>query len=141
MGMPPEKTSGGNKHLLIGAVITFVLLAGWYAYPWFNEYLELRPDRGDFQGNSELLARIQQVALPVNAAGTRSADWAQWRGPRRNGVADGKDLIESWPPSGPPVLGASSRLRLRPVRRSSCSPCAGWPSWSWPRPTWRRHGR
>jgi len=31
-------------------------------------------------------------------------DWPQWRGPRRDGISDEKDLLKSWPKSGPELL-------------------------------------
>jgi outer membrane protein assembly factor BamB len=31
-------------------------------------------------------------------------DWPQWRGPRRDGISDEKDLLESWPEGGPRLL-------------------------------------
>jgi len=31
-------------------------------------------------------------------------DWPQWRGPRRDGISDEKDLLSSWPESGPKLL-------------------------------------
>jgi outer membrane protein assembly factor BamB len=30
--------------------------------------------------------------------------WPQWRGPRRDGISDEKDLLQSWPESGPKLL-------------------------------------
>ena len=30
--------------------------------------------------------------------------WPQWRGPRRDGVSDEKNLLASWPDGGPPLL-------------------------------------
>jgi len=31
-------------------------------------------------------------------------DWPQWRGPRRDGISQEKDLLPSWPPEGPKLL-------------------------------------
>jgi len=31
-------------------------------------------------------------------------DWPQWRGPRRDGISDEKDLLQSWPDGGPKLL-------------------------------------
>ena len=31
-------------------------------------------------------------------------DWPQWRGPRRDGIAQEKGLLPSWPPDGPALL-------------------------------------
>jgi len=30
--------------------------------------------------------------------------WAQWRGPRRDGISDEKDLLQAWPEGGPKLL-------------------------------------
>ncbi|MHC4565967.1 MAG: hypothetical protein ACYTE3_09435, partial [Planctomycetota bacterium] len=30
--------------------------------------------------------------------------WPQWRGPRRDGISDEKDLLQSWPQGGPELL-------------------------------------
>ena len=30
--------------------------------------------------------------------------WPQWRGPRRDGISDEKDLLQSWPEGGPKLL-------------------------------------
>lgn len=39
------------------------------------------------------------------AAGTPEADWPQWRGPNRNGVAvSSPKLLDTWPKDGPPLL-------------------------------------
>jgi len=31
-------------------------------------------------------------------------DWPQWRGPRRDGISNEKELLQSWPKSGPKLL-------------------------------------
>ena len=46
--------------------------------------------------------------LPLSAASTSpsaaSADWPQWRGPDRNGIAKETGLLKAWPAAGPPVV-------------------------------------
>jgi len=45
--------------------------------------------------------------LPLSAASTNpsaaSADWPQWRGPDRNGIAKETGLLKAWPAAGPTV--------------------------------------
>ena len=46
--------------------------------------------------------------LPLSAASTSpsaaSADWPQWRGPDRNGIAKETGLLKAWPAAGPTVV-------------------------------------
>jgi outer membrane protein assembly factor BamB len=46
--------------------------------------------------------------LPLSAASTNpsaaSADWPQWRGPDRNGIAKETGLLKAWPAAGPTVV-------------------------------------
>jgi len=50
--------------------------------------------------------------LPLTVASTLSdgliatpePDWPQWRGPRRDGISDENDLLQSWPEGGPKLL-------------------------------------
>ena len=48
------------------------------------------------------------LCLPLSAASTSpsaaSADWPQWRGPSRNGIANETGLLKTWPAAGPPVV-------------------------------------
>jgi outer membrane protein assembly factor BamB len=44
-------------------------------------------------------ASLCATALPAAAA-----DWPQWRGPHRDGVAQETGLLKSWPKEGPPLL-------------------------------------
>jgi outer membrane protein assembly factor BamB len=39
-----------------------------------------------------------------------SADWPQWRGPHRDGVAEEKGLLQQWAPEGPPLAWKTSGL-------------------------------
>lgn len=41
-----------------------------------------------------------------------AADWPQWRGPDRNEVSRDKDLLESWPKDGPPMLWTYKNLGI-----------------------------
>src|SRR5262245_66442324 len=40
------------------------------------------------------------LALPAAS----SAEWPQWRGPRRDGVSDEKGFLQSWPAGGPRIV-------------------------------------
>jgi hypothetical protein len=35
---------------------------------------------------------------------SKEPGWPQWRGPRRDGISDEKNLLQSWPPGGPKLL-------------------------------------
>ena len=35
---------------------------------------------------------------------TRTSDWPQWRGPKRDGISSEKNLLTAWPDKGPPLL-------------------------------------
>src|SRR6266403_2242346 len=45
------------------------------------------------------LALCWSIALPICAA-----DWAQWRGPQRNGHSSETGLLREWPQDGPRLL-------------------------------------
>ena len=49
-----------------------------------------------------LIAAVAVLSLAGSAV--RAGDWPQILGPHRNGHADGEQLRESWPASGPNVL-------------------------------------
>jgi len=44
------------------------------------------------------------VCVALCAASTSGADWPQWRGPARDGVAPETGLLSSWPEGGPALL-------------------------------------
>jgi outer membrane protein assembly factor BamB len=47
------------------------------------------------------------LALPLAAD---DADWAQWRGPRRDGISPDTGLLKSWPAGGPPLAWKATGL-------------------------------
>lgn len=47
------------------------------------------------------LLAILAGAVTLAAQSTSSADWPQWRGPRRDGVSTELGLLQQWPASGP----------------------------------------
>src|SRR4051794_39950943 len=96
MGIPATEPKRSPWRAALLAVPLALAVGGWLAYPKLEEYLESRPDRGDFQGNPELLVRMQSAALPAQSPGAASNDWPQWRGPRRDGVAADTGLLAAW---------------------------------------------
>jgi outer membrane protein assembly factor BamB len=51
------------------------------------------------------------LAEPATTAPSASADWPQWRGPNRNGIApNGPKLLDSWPKEGPTLLWKSGAI-------------------------------
>src|SRR5438067_7730735 len=105
MGIPVTETPKSERRgIILVATVGVLLAAGWLLYPRVEEYLDSRPDRGDFQGNPELLVRIKSGALPAAAGAEAAQDWPQWRGPRRDGVAADAGPLAPWPTDGPRVL-------------------------------------
>jgi outer membrane protein assembly factor BamB len=53
---------------------------------------------------------LGSTVLVVAAAGLTlsAADWPQWRGPRRDGIAAETGLLKSWPAEGPPQVWRAS---------------------------------
>jgi len=50
------------------------------------------------------------LVCSVMTAALSGQDWAQWRGPNRNGVSTETGLLKQWPPAGPPLLWSVSTL-------------------------------
>src|SRR5437764_205770 len=40
----------------------------------------------------------------VIASASHATDWAQWRGPERNGISKETGLLKEWPKEGPKLL-------------------------------------
>jgi hypothetical protein len=60
---------------------------------------------------------VMPAAAPVAAAtaadgliASPEPDWPQWRGPRRDGISDEKDLLSNWPHGGPKLLWKAEEL-------------------------------
>jgi len=49
-------------------------------------------------------ATVLAVCLLLLPLSIQAGDWAQWRGPNRDGVSDETGLIKSWPKEGPPLV-------------------------------------
>jgi outer membrane protein assembly factor BamB len=56
-----------------------------------------------------LIAAALVAEAPALSART-GGNWPQWRGPRRDGVSTEVNLLQSWPPAGPPRLWVASGL-------------------------------
>jgi outer membrane protein assembly factor BamB len=52
--------------------------------------------------NSRALFLVAIAAISLSQS--RAGDWAQWRGPQRNGVSAEKGLLQEWPKDGPKLL-------------------------------------
>lgn len=51
------------------------------------------------------------LALPLlGASPAPDSDWAQWRGPKRDGLSPDTGLLKEWPAGGPPVLWKASAI-------------------------------
>lgn len=44
------------------------------------------------------------LALATAAGWSQAANWAQWRGPERNGLSAETGLLQQWPAAGPPLV-------------------------------------
>ncbi len=55
---------------------------------------------------------LRASTAAVNTAPSSGPDWAQWRGPERNGVSKESGLLKEWPASGPPVVWLVSNLGM-----------------------------
>jgi outer membrane protein assembly factor BamB len=51
-----------------------------------------------------MLPRTYRALLPAALALLLAADWPQFLGPNRNGIASETKLLDTWPEKGPPVL-------------------------------------
>lgn len=59
-----------------------------------------------------VMTLLLALALTASTVGrpVPDADWPQWRGPDRTGVASETGLLKSWPAAGPPVVWSVSEL-------------------------------
>lgn len=65
--------------------------------------MRLRRSSRNNRGIEAPLAVIAIVMLALSATAP-AADWAQWRGPNRDGKSDEKGLLKQWPEAGPRLL-------------------------------------
>src|SRR5215472_3843215 len=57
-----------------------------------------------------LLLAVAPALTPANGPSAPEADWPQWQGPDRTGIAKESGLLKAWPSTGPPVVWAISGL-------------------------------
>lgn len=61
-----------------------------------------------FMGVAVIVAAL--VASAPGLTARAGGNWPQWRGPHRDGVSTDVNLLQSWPPAGPPKLWVASGL-------------------------------
>jgi len=57
--------------------------------------------------NARWLASVAVIGVSAASLGLQvasAADWAQWRGPQRNGISAETGLLSEWPEGGPPLV-------------------------------------
>jgi outer membrane protein assembly factor BamB len=59
---------------------------------------------------SVVAASLTLVALATVSGFTQAANWAQWRGPERNGLSTEKGLLKQWPAEGPKLAWQADKL-------------------------------
>jgi outer membrane protein assembly factor BamB len=104
MSAPTDKSQGSPWPLIAMLVIAVLLVGGYFAYPYVNEYLESRPDSGDYHANQELIAKLGSSKLANDPPAAASTGWPQWRGPNRDGVSPEKGLLTQWSANGPDIV-------------------------------------
>ena len=58
-----------------------------------------------YSGTFTSLSPLTITSLPADdLIASPEPDWPQWRGPRRDGISDEKDLLERWPEGGPELI-------------------------------------
>lgn len=65
-----------------------------------NAISSLKKNRLALFSNAFLAATLTMASAP-NASMADDGDWAQWRGPARDGIAAEQNLLKSWPEGGP----------------------------------------
>jgi outer membrane protein assembly factor BamB len=95
-----------SRGFLVGAAcVAILLVGGWLAaYPHVREYLDSRPDAGNYHSDAQLIDQLRIAPLPSVPPSSPTNDWPQWRGPNRDGVSTETGLLAAWPTSGPRVL-------------------------------------
>ena len=100
--MSQSEPRRGGRWLLMGSVaffVLFALLAGYHKY--HDELSAFFFAKSD----SSLLAELSAATI-LDEPETLGGGWPQWRGVRRDGVADDKNLQLEWPADGPERLWA-----------------------------------
>src|SRR5262245_40588231 len=77
-----------NNGLLIAlGFVAILLVGGWVAYPRVKDFLDSRPDAGDYHADTKLLDQLKTATLPAAPTTGPAGQWPQWRGPNRDGVS------------------------------------------------------
>jgi outer membrane protein assembly factor BamB len=79
--------------------VCIVLILLFLALTAYQKFFATQPR---FDSDAALLDELRGATVPDDPL-PASADWPQWRGPRRDGVAAGR-LLTDWPAQGPPRL-------------------------------------
>lgn len=87
----------GGKMLLASGMVLFLLFAALAVYLRFYSQGER------YHNDADLRAELASATL-IEEEPPATADWPQWRGPRRDGVAHFPDLLTAWPARGPARL-------------------------------------
>lgn len=99
------KEPQSSRGFLIGAAcVAIILVGGWMAYPHIKEYLDSRPDTGDYRSDIHLVDQLRAAPLPTVPPSSSTNDWPQWRGPNRDGVSTETGLLAGWPAGGPRTI-------------------------------------
>jgi outer membrane protein assembly factor BamB len=99
--MSPSEPQSRRGFFAGAACVAILLLCGWMAYPHVKEYLESRPDTGDYRSDTHLVDQLRTASLPTGQPPSPVNDWPQWRGPNRDGVSSETGLLAVWPADGP----------------------------------------
>jgi outer membrane protein assembly factor BamB len=67
--------------------------------------IEIAADKPLYSGTFASLSPLTVTSAAADGLiASPEPDWPQWRGPRRDGISDEKDLLSSWPEDGPELL-------------------------------------
>jgi outer membrane protein assembly factor BamB len=87
----------------LGRIFLFLCAALMVAAGGLAAYVFLDQER--FQADEARLQKLREAVLPDSeAAGVKSSDWPQWRGPNRDGLSRETGLLTDWPKEGPKKL-------------------------------------
>lgn len=88
----------GVPILLLGL---FLAVAGTIRLRDYRQALSLL--ESDFTADADRFQQLEKADL-AHTGKPSGADWAQWRGPQRDGRSSETGLLQQWPMDGPPVL-------------------------------------
>jgi outer membrane protein assembly factor BamB len=85
-----------SDRMLLWLALGCFLLFGFLTFYQFRYGVRLTTD-------PVLLKDLSGAQILEEPASTATADWPQWRGPRRDGISTATGLLVDWPAGGPPV--------------------------------------